>query len=291
MKKLKQFFYHLLTPNEKNNYQAKALHHDFLTFYLIFTLILTFVFKKFDSNILGFATDISVKKLYELTNQERIKNNLPELNYNEKLSQAAYLKAQDMFSKNYWSHYAPDGKKPWDFILDVGYEYEYAGENLAKNFLFSQGVVNAWMNSPSHKENILKKDYTDVGFAVVNGLLNGEETTLVVQMFGKPINNPNFNTSLSFSNDANEPKNIEENNIKKSNILGETKTENKFSIKNYFYNINIVFFGFLFLALILDFYYINKLKIVRFSSKNISHLIFIFFIIISLLIITKGVII
>ncbi len=290
MKKLKEFFYHLLIPNEKNNYQGKVLHHDFLTIYLLFALIITFFFKKFDTNILGFATDISIEKLYQLTNKERIKNNLPTLNYNEKLAHAAYLKAKDMFANNYWSHYAPDGKKPWDFILEAGYDYEYAGENLAKNFLFSQGVISAWMNSPSHKENILKKDYTDVGFAVVNGVLNGEETTLVVQMFGKPINQ-STSTTFSFPIKNTSAKNIENINTKKFNVLAKTNKEKKSPLKNYFYNINILFFGFLLLALLLDFYYINKLKIIRFSSKNFSHLIFIIFIIIGLLIITKGAII
>jgi len=71
-----------------------------------------------------------------------------------------------------------------DFIKSSGYTYALAGENLAKNFTDSGGVVNAWMASPTHRDNILKSGYRDVGFAIVNGVLNGEETTLVVQMFG-----------------------------------------------------------------------------------------------------------
>src|SRR4030065_255642 len=120
-------------------------------------------------NILGYATDINMPALYQLVNEQRQNNNLPPLTYNEKLAQAAYGKAQDMFTKNYWAHYAPDGATPWNFILASGYQYEYAGENLAKNFLFSQNVLDAWMASPSHRENILRKDYNEVGFAIVNG--------------------------------------------------------------------------------------------------------------------------
>jgi hypothetical protein len=89
-----------------------------------------------------------------------------------------------MFSNNYWAHFSPQGKSPWDFIVGAGYTYTLAGENLAKNFNDSVGVVDAWMNSPSHRENLLKPGYKEIGFAVVNGTLNGEETTLVVQMFG-----------------------------------------------------------------------------------------------------------
>lgn len=103
------------------------------------------------------------------------------------MSQAAAAKAKHMFLNNYWAHTAPDGTTPWDFINGAGYVYSVAGENLAKNFSNSQGVVGAWMNSSSHRENILRSQYADIGFAVVNGVLNGEETTLVVQMFGKNV--------------------------------------------------------------------------------------------------------
>ncbi len=284
MSKIKDFICHLFIPNEKNNYQGKALHHDFLTVYLLFALILSFIFKKIDLNILGFATDITIEKLYQLTNQERIKNGLSTLTYNEKLSQAAYLKAQDMFNKNYWSHYTPDGKTPWDFLLQVDYDYEYAGENLAKNFLFSQGIISAWMNSPSHRDNILKKEYTEIGFAIVNGLLNGEETTLVVQMFGKPINNI---AKLSEKNSPLSIKKIQAATTENYKLI-ITNNNKTISLKNYFYNFNLAFFIFLLIILILDIYYINKLKIIRLSAKNFSHLIFVVFIILSLIIITKG---
>ncbi|MCG2685812.1 CAP domain-containing protein, partial [Candidatus Parcubacteria bacterium] len=73
----------------------------------------------------------------------------------------------------------------WYFIVGVGYDYLYAGENLAKDFSHSSGVVDAWMNSPTHRENLVNPRYEDIGLAVVNGTLNGVETTLVVQMFGR----------------------------------------------------------------------------------------------------------
>lgn len=295
MEKLKSFFYHLFIPNEKNNYRAKSIQIDFLSIYLILAVILTFSFKKFNlTNVLGFATDITVEKLYQLTNLEREKKGLNKLNYNEKLSQAAYKKAQDMFSKNYWAHFSPQGDTPWQFILDSGYQYEYAGENLAKNFLFSDGVISAWMNSPAHRDNILKKEYTDVGFAIVNGVLNGEETTLVVQMFGKPLN-----ASLTKDVQANEKtvntSNLKENNVnnlQKPVILSQnTKKNSNFNLYKLTLNAETIFFIFLILSLIIDFYFVEKLGIIRFEGKNLAHFIFIFFVLLSLLIISKGAII
>lgn len=298
MEKLKNFFYHLFIPNEKNNFKAKSIHLDFLSIYLIFAIILTFSFKQLNfTNVLGFATDITIEKLYQLTNKERQKHGLNSLNYNEKLSQAAYQKAQDMFAKNYWAHFSPDGKTPWEFILNNGYQYEYAGENLAKNFLFSDGVVSAWMNSPSHRDNILKKEYTDVGFAIVNGVLNGEETTLVVQMFGTPLNSSltkqtNQNTQTHSNQEFNNVKNISQETIaKKPVVLSEKTRKNYLDIPKITFNTETVFFVFLIISFLLDIYFAEKFQIIRFESKNLAHFIFIFFIVLGLLIITKGAII
>ncbi len=180
---------HLFTPHETNNFRPKTLHFSALVFYIIIFLLLQTSFriiKLSRPDILGFATDINVEKLLNLTNFQRAQVGLPPLKLNAELSAAAQAKANDMFSKGYWAHNAPDGTTPWVFVTHSGYSYLYAGENLAKDFANSEGVVNAWMASPSHKENMLKKEYEDVGFAVVNNRLDGEDTTLVVQFFGTP---------------------------------------------------------------------------------------------------------
>jgi hypothetical protein len=120
------------------------------------------------------------------TNKQREQQQLPSLVIDERLSQAAAAKAQDMFAQQYWAHTAPNGAEPWDFIKTSGYRYSVAGENLAKNFTQTDTMVNAWMSSPTHKANIISPNYTQTGIAVLEGELNGVETTLVVQMFGKP---------------------------------------------------------------------------------------------------------
>jgi hypothetical protein len=91
-----------------------------------------------------------------------------------------------MFAKNYWSHDSPGGKTPWDFISASGYVYATAGENLAKDFDTSYGVVNGWMGSTGHRTNILNSSFKDTGIAVVNGVLQGSETTLVVALYAAP---------------------------------------------------------------------------------------------------------
>lgn len=284
LQRLKNFFHHLFIPNEKNNFKSKSLHHDFLVGYLLIALFLNFLFKTNLTQVLGFSTDITVEKLLNLTNKEREKYQLSPLKYNEKLSLAARKKAEDMFAKNYWAHYSPYGKTPWDFILDSGYQYEYAGENLAKNFLFTNDVIRAWMNSPSHKENILKKEYTDVGFAVVNGVLNNEETTLIVQIFAKPLTSNSFEKKSILNNNLLLPKTVQA-----KEVLPENKnTKNLIASKTFGFDINLLFFLFFLFALILDFYYAIKLNVFRISGKNLAHFIFIFFILIGLIIISKG---
>src|SRR3989339_1732527 len=234
MEKIKTFIHRLFIPHEENNFRAKSLHTDFLTVYLVIAFLMMILFKQGNiHDVLGFATDISVDKLYQLTNEQRQKNNLPSLSLNSALSLAAQRKAENMFQENYWSHYSPDGKTPWDFILGAGYQYEYAGENLAKNFLFSNGVVDAWMNSTTHRDNLLKKEYTEVGYAIVNGVLNGEQTTLVVQEFGKPLAN-SFTPPLI---QASEP---EAKPIVAEKRIEQVVVQPKINAFNFTFNLNVI---------------------------------------------------
>jgi hypothetical protein len=181
---------HLFVPHNTNNHRSKALHVDSLFTYVLVFALLNFGIRTIHRvmpDVLGYATDIHVEQLLQGTNAQRQAAGLSPLTLNSKLSDAAARKASDMIAKNYWAHNSPTGSTPWDFILGAGYRYVVAGENLAKNYTNSQGVVDAWMASPTHRDNIVKPGYKEVGFAVVNGVLNGEETTLVVQMFGSAV--------------------------------------------------------------------------------------------------------
>ncbi len=92
--------------------------------------------------------------MLELTNEERIDNGLSALELNPKLELAAQQKAQDILSKDYFAHQSPDGFTPWYWFEKVGYDYQYAGENLAIGFLDSEEVSQAWLESPSHRANL-----------------------------------------------------------------------------------------------------------------------------------------
>jgi len=278
---------HFFIPHEENNYHAHSLHTNMLSVYLFVAVMLVFVSKNASvlSNVLGVATDISIPKLLILTNEERAKIGLPALQENPQLAAAAEKKAEDMFKKDYWSHFAPDGGSPWDFIKQSGYQYEYAGENLAKNFLFSKNVVDAWMNSPTHKENIVKKEYVEVGYAVVNGMLSGEETTLVVQMFGTPIGKT-VTQAVAPQPPIQEVPVVK--TIQKPAILGQTERQGiAVNGKAFAYDINILFIAFIVLALILDFAFAAKLDILHVRGKHIAHLLFLGFISLGILFILK----
>lgn len=138
-------------------------------------------------SVLGSKVTVTDSALLADTNSQRYVQNLPALNINPELSQAAYLKANDMFKQQYWAHVAPDGTTPWVWFSKVDYNYAYAGENLAKNFTTADAAMAAWMASPEHKANILDTHYTDVGFAVVSGTLKGQNTLIIVALYGQPV--------------------------------------------------------------------------------------------------------
>ena len=88
-----------------------------------------------------------------------------------------------MLSQDYWAHTSPDGVTPWTFIEKAGYHYTTAGENLAKSYPDDASLVADWMNSPSHRENVLG-DFKDQGICQKTGTLQGKATTVAVQHVG-----------------------------------------------------------------------------------------------------------
>jgi len=178
---------HYFYPRYSNNHKAKLLHSSTL-FFLILVLVAYQFLLQFSPSwglrILGYASSIPPEQVISLTNQKRQSSGLQPLEFNTTLSQAAEAKGRDMLAKGYWAHVAPDGTEPWKFFVDVGYKYKYAGENLARDFSNPASAVEAWMASPSHRENMLSPKYKDIGVAVVEGNLAGVDTTIVVQLFG-----------------------------------------------------------------------------------------------------------
>ncbi len=121
-----------------------------------------------------------------LTNNEREALAAPPLYRSSILDQAAKLKAEDMAAGEYFSHNSPTGITPWHWFQEVGYVYAHAGENLAVYFSDSDEVVKAWMNSPTHRANILNATYQEIGIGTAKGRYQGHDTVFVVQLFGTP---------------------------------------------------------------------------------------------------------
>lgn len=155
---------------------------------VLFGLAISTSWQPFRRSVLAYATSMSTAGLLESTNEQRSANGRNTLTLNSKLNQAAQAKANDMVARNYWSHNTPDGNEPWIFIDQAGYDYQQAGENLAYGFATSADTVAGWMNSPSHKANLLETGYLDVGFGFANSsnYQNSGQQTIVVAMYAKP---------------------------------------------------------------------------------------------------------
>lgn len=133
-----------------------------------------------------FSAAVVQSDLIAYTNVERARNELGLLKENPVLNAAAQAKANDMAAQGYFSHTGPDGQAPWRWFVAAGYDYRFAGENLAVRFSDSREVVNAWMASPTHKANITKAQYQEIGIGVADGTYQGMPVTFVVQFFGTP---------------------------------------------------------------------------------------------------------
>jgi len=170
--------------------KALKIINIFRTKYLIFLILFIGIFNFLSTTVIPgdafvvSASDIDIDELVSLTNTERNSRGLGRLTVDSRLVAAAQAKGEDMIAKDYWSHYGPNNESPWDFILEAGYNYNYAGENLAKDFSSASPIHSAWMASPSHRDNIINSNFENIGVAVVTGEFQGKETSIVVQMFG-----------------------------------------------------------------------------------------------------------
>lgn len=177
-----------IVPHRHNQYRPHAIRRYSLIAIIIVTFSVYFVHNTITTgDVLGSHATITPQALLVTANSAREQNGLDELSLNSQLNQAAYSKAQDMLTRQYWSHVSPDGVQPWKWISDVRYNYSQAGENLARGFTTSDGVTSAWLASPEHRANVLGSSYRDVGFAAVEGTLNGKDTMVVVAMYGAPV--------------------------------------------------------------------------------------------------------
>lgn len=302
---LHRHFRHWFLPHEGNNYRAKILHHQTLIGLILLFAILGLLlpsYKQSHKAVLGISYNIPINDILTLTNQDRAANGLPPLTLNQTLNNAAAANAQYMFAKDYWAHFAPDGTSPWYFFQQAGYNYEYAGQNLARGFVNPTDLEQAWMASPEHRSNILSSHYTDVGFAVEEGTLTGEDTVLVVEMFGNQASSVAQQTDSSANaNLALAPaapttavtilptltpvitatptavpviiaKSIGQKTITKktANLQSSPLVDSATFAKN----IAAIVIISILIALILDVLFIERKQVVRFVAHNLDHILF-----------------
>lgn len=176
----------LVAPHPENAYRPYLLRHPVLAFlsaFLIATKAGAILLLSLAPEVAALST-ISASFLVRQTNAARAEAGLPALTEHPLLVKSAKLKAEDMLRDDYFEHTSPTGKAPWKLFDDAGYNYVYAGENLAIDFTTGEAVRAAWMKSPGHQQNILSDKYRDIGIAVVTGEFQGRTTTVVVQHFG-----------------------------------------------------------------------------------------------------------
>lgn len=133
------------------------------------------------------ANEIKPQEVISLVNKSRLNKGLPALVENQLLNKAAKAKANDMLKKDYFSHTSPEGFTSWHWFNLVGYEYKNAGENLAVNYENAASQHKDWMNSKTHRENILNGKYSEIGIAIAKGNINGKTSYVTVQLFGTPL--------------------------------------------------------------------------------------------------------
>ena len=291
---------HLFLPHPETHKKAHLLSFRALFVYIILFLLLSLSFRTvniYRPGVLGVESSVSQQELIRLTNVEREKNGLRPVTEDVRLNAAALEKAKNMFEENYWAHYSPSGKDPWGFINGAGYEFSYAGENLAKSFYESDEVVKAWMASRTHKENILNTRYQNIGIAVLEGTLNGEKTTLVVQEFGTPVDvaiaaaptqgqvqsiqTPN---EAGPSAQASEPPQLALANASAIPLIPEVQSETlvaserlniEDSISDPYLALKAaglaLLFG-LFILIVLDLYIVRRRAVYRITSRHLPHL-------------------
>ena len=272
---------HFFLPHPETHKKAHLLSFQALAVYIAFFVILSLTFRTvnvYKPGVLGVESSVSQQELIRLTNIERQKNGLPPVTEDPRLNAAALEKAKNMFEEDYWAHFSPSGKDPWGFINGAGYQFSYAGENLAKSFYQSDEVVKAWMASRTHKENILNKHYQNIGIAVVEGTLKGEKTTLVVQEFGTPVDVPlaQIPSTPEVQSIQTETQQVAQApQVKSQTLVASQKQTFEGSISDPYLAVKVagltLLFG-LFILIALDLYIIRKRAVYRITARHLPHL-------------------
>jgi uncharacterized protein YkwD len=132
------------------------------------------------------ASDITRASVVAAMNEYRAEHHLPPLREDLRLDAAANDRMRDMEDQGYWAHESPNGRSPFTWLAPHGYDFHYAGENLASGFETTELLVAGWMESPGHRDNILSPHFEDCGIAIIDGMTMRRGTgKSIVVMFGE----------------------------------------------------------------------------------------------------------
>lgn len=263
-------------PHVSNNHRAHLLNPILICISILMFIasqVAVAYLPRYAPVVLAQVSNISPEEIIKLTNKERAKAGVPEVQVDPLLTQAALAKSSYMLAKNYWAHTAPDGTEPWKFVMDTGYKYRFAGENLARDFTTSDAVVSAWMSSPSHKENLVSTRYQDIGVAVVKGEFDGVQTSLVVQFFGTRM----VNATNVPGGESKQIASVPQLTLPKvESLIAESIPANKILLSPFATTKSLAFFliSLFCLVLSIDMILVHKNNILRISSKSFAHLLF-----------------
>jgi len=183
---------------------------------------LTFLIEKETESVL------SDEEIIKFTNYYREENDIAELNINQLLMEAAENKLNDMFQKQYFAHISPEGDDAGIILKEIGYDYLVVGENLARGyFKDSKDLVDGWMKSPDHRENILNPKFREIGVAQREGKFQGKEQYLAVQIFASPLSLCPLPDESSLSQIQEKEEELEELTKKAEILRGEIEKESQ----------------------------------------------------------------
>ncbi len=132
------------------------------------------------------SNEITVANVLRVMNERRAHSSLKPLSADDRLMRAANDRMRHMEEESYWAHSSPDGLSPFSWVTLRSYEFLSVGENLACGFDTAAVLVEAWMESPGHRANILSNDYEDCGIAIIEGSTKGPASgKSIVVMFAK----------------------------------------------------------------------------------------------------------
>jgi uncharacterized protein YkwD len=177
-------------PNKIVSMTQRQTANPSYTSHIIILLILSIIGVRLVIFHLGLhqtatASDLTVENIMAAINKERDLRNLALLKTDSRLTQAAQFKSDDMQARHYFSHTNPEGEYIWPKIVEYGYSpYVQLGENLAIEFYNTESLVSAWMNSPTHRANVLQENFKDQGM----GLTFGDRQRVQIFLRTAPLN-------------------------------------------------------------------------------------------------------